>query len=141
MKKPDLSRFNVRFECLSDCSNCCKVSGGFVFLTEEEVARIAEYLNTSPDIFQKWFIKPADDRLALVDGDQENCVFLEDGICMIYDVQPQQCRTFPFWPENMKTKAHWNLTKKTCPGIGCGPTFSLEKINAILNGKDLDSKR
>ena len=141
MKKPDLSRFNVRFECLSDCSNCCRISGGFVFLTDEEAAQMSVYLNTSHEMFREWFTKSADNRLALVDGEHEHCVFLEEGACIIYPVRPQQCRTFPFWPENMKTKAHWNLTKKTCPGIGIGQTFSTEKISAILKGKDLYSKR
>lgn len=132
---------NIRFECLKDCSNCCQLSGGFVFLTEDESRAIADYLDTDVDLFQKWFTKDADGHLALVDGPEERCVFLEDGICTIYPVRPLQCRTYPFWPENMKTKAHWNLTKKMCPGIGKGPERSASEVAAILNGQDLNSKR
>ena len=132
---------NVRFECLKDCSNCCQLSSGFVFLTEDEAAAIAQFLEAPLDLFMEWFIKPVEDQISLVDGDEEHCVFLEQGICSIYPVRPKQCRTYPFWPENLKTKAHWNLTKKMCPGIGKGPAISTDEISAILNGSDLDSER
>lgn len=141
MKKVDLNRFNVHFECLQDCSNCCQLSGGFVFLTKDEAQSIADHLEAPRDLFLEWFTKEIDGHLALVDGPEEHCVFLEESKCTIYPVRPQQCRTYPFWPENMKTKAHWNLTKKMCPGISQGRVFSAEEISAILNGKDLHSKR
>jgi len=131
----------IRFDCLTDCSNCCQLSGGFVFLTNDESKAIAEFLEAPTELFQKWFTKDADGHLALVDGPEEHCVFLEDGVCTIYPVRPKQCRTYPFWPENMKTNAHWNLTKKMCPGIGEGRLFSAKDISMILNGKDLDSTR
>jgi len=132
---------SVRFECLRGCSNCCRLSGGFVFLTEEEAANIAQFLEAPLDLFNEWFTKPVEEQIALVDGDDEHCVFLENGICSIYPVRPKQCRTYPFWPENLKTKAHWNLTKDMCPGIGKGPVISSSDISAILNGADLDSER
>ncbi len=141
MPKAKSDQLTVRFECIQDCSNCCQLSSGFVFLTDEESMAIAEFLEAPAELFQKWFTKDADGHLALVDGPEEHCVFLEDGICMIYPVRPEQCRTYPFWPENIKTKAHWNLTKKMCPGIGKGRLFSSEEISQILNGKDLDSIR
>ncbi len=133
--------FDVRFECVRDCSACCELSGGFVFLTEEEAETIASYLNLETNLFLQLFTIETEGQLILRDGENEHCVFLEEGVCMIYEVRPRQCRTYPFWPENMKTKAHWNLTKTICPGIGQGRLFSKEEIAAILNGKDLDSDR
>ena len=133
--------FDVRFECVQDCSACCELSGGFVFLSTEEAQAIAAYLNLDAELFLQLFTIETDGQLILRDGEDEHCVFLEEGRCMIYEVRPEQCRTYPFWPENMKTKAHWNLTKKMCPGIGRGRLFSREEIAAILNGKDLDSER
>ncbi len=112
-----------------------------MFLTEKEAEAISTYLNLDSDLFLRLFTIEAEDELILRDGENEHCVFLEDGICMIYEVRPRQCRTYPFWPENMKTKAHWNLTRKMCPGIGQGRLFSKKEIAAILNGKDLDSER
>ena len=131
----------IRFECLADCSNCCQLSGGYVYLTEDEAAAIARYMETGEDLFLDWFVRWIDDQMALVDGPEEHCIFLEDGKCTIYPVRPKQCRTYPFWPENMKTKERWALTRQMCPGIGKGRLFSAEEISAILKGKDLDSER
>lgn len=141
MPKFNLKQINVRFKCFSDCSACCQLSSGFVFLTDEEATAIAAYLEAPEELFLEWFIRDVDGNLALVDGEDEHCVFLEEGKCSIYPVRPKQCRTYPFWPENMKTKAHWNLTKKMCPGIGEGQVLSSEEIPAILKGKNLDSER
>jgi len=141
MQKINSSHIKVQFECVKNCSACCELSGGFVFLSADEAISIAKYLELDQDLFLKWFTIEAEDQFVLRDGENEHCVFLEDGICLIYEVRPKQCRTYPFWPENMKTKAHWNLTKKMCPGIGQGRLFSKEEIAAILNGKDLDSER
>lgn len=132
---------NIRFECLKDCSRCCELSGGFVFLTDEEAAAIAAHLDAPPDLFLEWFTRDVDGRLALVDGPDENCVFLEDGVCSVYAVRPKQCRTYPFWPENMRTPAHWKLTTEMCPGLGKGRQFSAHEIKEIIAGKDLDSER
>ena len=141
MPKLNPEQIKVCFECLSDCSTCCQLSSGFVFLTDEEATAISTYLEAPKELFLEWFTRDVDDSLALVDGEDEHCVFLEEGKCSIYPVRPKQCRTYPFWPENMKTKAYWDLTKKMCLGIGKGQVLSTEEISAILQGKDLDSER
>ena len=130
---------DIKFECLADCSNCCKLSDGFVFLDENEAEKIADYLKTDEANFLNFFTRIIDDHLALVDGDEDNCVFLEDGKCMVYEVRPLQCRTYPFWPSNMKTKDRWALTKEDCPGIGKGRNYSQQDISDILRGESLDS--
>jgi Fe-S-cluster containining protein len=128
----------IRFKCLDNCSNCCKLSGGFVFLTETEAAQIANALELEEAVFVQHYTKLVDEQLALVDGEEDNCVFLDEGKCLIYDARPSQCRTFPFWPENVKTKERWKLTKNTCPGIGEGNEISIETIKMILKGKSLN---
>ncbi len=141
MKNMKPEQPKIRFECINDCSNCCQLSGGFVYLTEDEAVAIARYMETSEDLFMEWFVRWIDEKLALVDGPEEHCIFLENGRCSIYPVRPKQCRTYPFWPENMETKDRWALTKQMCPGIGKGRLFSAEEITAILKGSDLDSER
>ncbi len=131
----------VRFECLPDCSACCELGSGFVFLTGQEAEAIAAHLNLSHAQFMDWFTRRVDDRLALMDGEHGHCVFLEEHRCMIYPVRPRQCRTFPFWPENMKTRRRWELTKQICPGIGQGRLYSAQEITEILNGKSLNSTK
>jgi len=139
--KKNIQNVSVKFECQPTCVNCCQLSQGFVFLTENEAAKIAVYLNVSEDELLHYFTKVIDDKLCLVDGEENNCVFLENLKCNIYDVRPSQCQTYPFWPENMKSKFRWQLTSKECPGIGMGRTYSDDEIGQILNGKSVNSKR
>ena len=131
----------IRFTCLSDCSNCCSTAGGFVYITEAEAREVAAFLTMDYQDFRQFFLRRIDDKTALVDREQDVCVFLEDGRCLIYAVRPQQCRTFPFWKENMQTPGQWEITKIICPGIGKGRVFSKREISEILNGKTLDSER
>jgi len=132
---------SIKFICLKDCSNCCSVPGGFVFLTEKEAEGAAEYLSMQYQEFIDHFTRQIDDELALMDGENEACVFLDKHSCLIYPKRPQQCRTFPFWQQNMKSEKNWEFTKKVCPGLGRGKRLSASQIGEILNGKTLDSKR
>jgi len=131
----------IRFECQTDCSNCCELGSGFVFLSEQEAQNIAAYLHVTQTEFLDWFTRIVDDRLALMDSDDGHCVFLEEHKCLVYPVRPQQCSTYPFWPENMKTPQRWELTKQLCPGIGKGKIYSAEEITAIFKGKPLNSNK
>jgi Fe-S-cluster containining protein len=108
---------DFKFECIAGCSNCCRLSDGFVFLTEDEANNIAEYLHKPIEEIHKWFIKRLDDRFCLVDGENEHCIFLENDRCLIYPVRPQQCKDYPFWPEITSSEDRWIKEKKVCPGI------------------------
>ncbi len=81
------------------------------------------------------FTRELDDRLVLVNGENDHCVFLENGQCLIYEVRPVQCRTYPFWPENLKNKYSWQQTMEECPGIGQGKLFAKEEIISLLKGE------
>lgn len=122
----------IRFKCLPNCANCCKLSNGYVFLTDTEAIEIADDLGISEHEFLKYFTRIVDNKLCLVDGDEENCVFLENRKCNIYDVRPTQCRTYPFWPESLKSQSRWQLTQEECPGIGKGRLYSIEEIDLLI---------
>ena len=124
-----------KFTCLPNCSNCCQISDGFVFLSEDEAEKIAEYLETDIDELYKWFIKKVENKLFLIDGEDERCIFIEDNRCLIYPVRPQQCRDYPFWPEIISSKERWKKEKSVCPGIGKGKTYSAEAIEKIIHQK------
>lgn len=131
MPKMNLT-FEVKFECQENCSNCCKLPGGFVYLSEKETADIADYLDVRENLFLQWFTRIIDDKLCLVDGGNEYCVFLEDNKCSVYPVRPQQCRAYPFWRENLKSKARWRQTSEQCPGIGKGKKYTEREIKDII---------
>lgn len=124
------------FECQKDCSGCCGGSPGYVFINAEDVERLAGKLNISQDDFILNYTKSVGDRLSLLDleHDNWNCVMLKNGRCTVYNERPMQCRTYPFWPQNLSSEAVWEEEKSHCPGIGKGHRFSHDDIEDISCG-------
>jgi len=59
--------------------------------------------------------------------------FLENKKCSVYTARPMQCRTWPFWKENMNIKK-WNEELiNFCPGIGKGKLISASMIQKKIN--------
>ena len=51
--------------------------------------------------------------------------------CSVYEVRPLQCRTWPFWPENLWSKKTWDHAAKRCHGMNAGHRhFTLDQIAA-----------
>ena len=59
-----------------------------------------------------------------------DCVFFDSQMrhCRVYDVRPQQCRTWPFWDSNLRDRDSWQRTCETCPGSGQGKIHQLTTI-------------
>jgi Fe-S-cluster containining protein len=55
--------------------------------------------------------------------------------CAIYSVRPSQCRSWPFWPENLSSPEAWNKAARKCPGINRGRLYSVGEIEEIKKGK------
>ena len=131
----------IKFECIRSCSACCKLSGGLVFVSEREAGAIASYLGISEAEFIDRYTRIEENKYCLIDGEEQNCIFLEPPHCRIYSFRPQQCRTYPFWAENLKNEERWRIICKECPGIGKGHKYTSEDIKNILNGRSLDSEK
>jgi Fe-S-cluster containining protein len=62
--------------------------------------------------------------------------------CSIYSVRPYQCRTWPFWPENLTTPNHWQRSAARCPGMAAGGLkevgkfYPIEEIRIIRDSHD-----
>lgn len=124
----------LKFECQGS-GKCCTSHGefGFVYLTKEDRERFAKHLKLSLGEFKKiycdrtqgiWHLKE--------DKAKPDCLFLKDKRCSVYEARPNQCRTWPFWPEVMNAKA-WKLEVESfCPGVGKGKLWSKEEINASM---------
>jgi uncharacterized protein len=115
----------LRFECQSGCTACCEQQG-FVYLTETDLARIAEYLGLAAAEFERRYVYRTRNRLRLRVPRVSQCHFLTEAGCAIHAVKPAQCRIFPFWPELLESRREWRKAARYCPGIDKGPLVRIE---------------
>ena len=107
----------LNFKC-TECGKCCTGAPGYVWLNEQEISQIAQYLGLSIEEFTKRYLRTVNGRLSLKEHPKTyDCVFLKDKKCEIYSLRPTQCRTFPWWPWNLKTEKGWQEAAQYCEGI------------------------
>ena len=132
MSRDSLRKNGVRFECQGS-GNCCVSRGqyGFVYLTYKDRNRFAKFFGISLKKFsEKYCVRDRGHFWALKDK-AKACIFLEEKRCTAYAARPMQCRTWPFWPENMEAKA-WAEVASFCPGVGKGPVIKAAEIEKQL---------
>jgi len=115
---------SVRFTCQRGCINCCNQQG-FVYLTEDDVKRIAKFTGMTRRAFEAKYIYRTRHQRRFRKPSDKQCPFLVDHGCSIHPAKPTQCRTFPFWPELVAHPKEWNRTARFCPGIGKGPLIQI----------------
>lgn len=78
------------------CTACCRWPGQ-VRLSEDEITRMAAYLDLTEESFIARFTRLTADRrgLALQDKAGHECIFLDGDDCRVQPVKPRQCRDFP----------------------------------------------
>lgn len=128
----------LRFECT--CSgNCCTSRGEYAWvnLTEADVAAIAGLLGLSrEDFLSRYCDKRPGYHPSLRSGGPD-CPFLtEDRRCRIYAARPMQCRTWPFWKENLHRDTWEGPVRTSCPGIGRGRVHTIEEIDATAQANE-----
>ncbi len=121
----------LRFGC-TQCGGCCTGATGTVFMNAHESGRIARHLGLEPADFLERYAYPVKGGHSLREvGENFACIFFRNERCTIYDVRPTQCRTYPFWAENVRSEAAWKKTCRDCPGIGQGRLYLRDEILAI----------
>jgi len=128
-------RDGLRFEC-TQCGNCCSGDPGYVWATKEEIRRISEFLGRDDGWLDKAHLRRVGLRYSLTEKPDGDCIFLkrENGntMCGIYPVRPLQCRTWPFWNVNLKSKQGWDEIHRTkCPGMNTGEHHAFVQIETI----------
>jgi Fe-S-cluster containining protein len=123
----------LRFSCKPDCGRCCTRHDdyAYVYLADSDVAPLAEALGLDEAAFRERHTAYDDGDLVLAMG-EERCPFLDGARCGVYAVRPVQCRTFPFWKENLKRRADWEALASFCPGIGVGEHHALLTIQSKI---------
>jgi uncharacterized protein len=131
----------LRFTC-TQCGNCCTGSPGYVWFTESEAQAMAARVGFSVPEFYATYAHRVYGRWSLNERLTEHghdCVFLVrdattgKALCTLYEARPQQCRTWPFWPENLKSPRAWRQAAARCPGMdegiaGRGKLYPIEAI-------------
>jgi len=127
-------REGLRFSCLA-CGACCTGGPGYVWVSDEEIERIAAFLGLERAVFRRRYLVLGYRGYSLREKAGYDCVFLDGGRCTIYPVRPRQCRSFPFWPETLRSRADWERFARDCPGMNHGRLYSLEEIREVLEGR------
>ncbi len=120
----------LAFTC-TQCGACCTGAPGYVWVDDEEIARLAEFRGESVEAFGLRFLRRVGDRISLIERPGGDCIFWDKQAgCTVYQARPVQCRTWPFWPENIESPEAWEHVTAVCPGSGRGQLFSVEEIRA-----------
>jgi hypothetical protein len=150
----------LQFTC-SQCGNCCTGPPGFVWISREEIRRVAKFLGISPQEVVEKYCRKVGRRFSLKERRHPrhggyDCIFIKEipaegqksdkpraeqashtrRICSIYSVRPLQCRTWPFWTGNLSSRAAWESASKGCPGMNHGKLFEQAQIEKLRDAED-----
>lgn len=127
----------LRFEC-TGCGACCRgPEPGYVLVSEAEVERLAAHLGVPvAEVGRRYLRRLADGELALLEKANLDCIFWEDDRgCSVYEARPDQCRTYPFWPEVVASEATWEAERPACEGIGRGKLYPRAAIERLARNE------
>jgi Fe-S-cluster containining protein len=149
----------LKFTC-SQCGNCCTGGPGYVWISREEIVKLAAYLKITPEETVEQYCRKIDGKFSLKERRSPaglyDCIFLKETkvpgrggsggddqvvhtirACTVYPVRPLQCRTWPFWPENIASQQAWNHAAQRCHGMNAaGRTFSINEIHSIRDAAE-----
>ena len=119
----------LRFRC-TQCGDCCTGAEGYVWVNQQEVEELAEAVGMKAETFERRFVKRVGIRRSLKERANGDCVLLdkETRRCTAYEVRPRQCRTWPFWNSNLRSREAWDEAAEACPGCNKGNLVPLEQI-------------
>ena len=125
----------LRFTC-TQCGNCCTGAPGYVWVSREEIRRIARFLGRNDEWLPADQLRRVGFKYSLTERANSDCVFLVSAgdrkrTCSIYPVRPLQCRTWPFWSENLKSSDAWNRAALLCPGMNVGKHYSFVAVEEL----------
>ena len=127
----------LRFQC-TGCGECCRARHGkpsWVYVTIDERRRLARHLKLRTSVFTRRYCEKSNGFFHLR-SPTSDCLFLDGARCSVYAARPGQCRTFPFWRENM-TPAAWNgAVARECEGVGRGRLWTRAEIELRLKDEE-----
>tara|TARA_Y100001954_G_C15423892_1_gene413575 strand:- start:72 stop:518 length:447 start_codon:yes stop_codon:yes gene_type:complete len=132
----------VPFSCQPNCGKCCDEPGGIVYLRPEDAEQLAAFHKMDViDWLERDCHQTLDGRWIL-NSDQytDVCIYLDgEKKCTVYLSRPAQCKSFPFWAENLRTDRAWKQTVSSCPGLESEEAFIIDGNtirNKIIDDRD-----
>ena len=125
----------LHFRC-TGCGECCTGSPGYVWITQQEAQDMADFLHLPLEVFLEQYTRKIEGRMSLNEHPVSyDCVFLKEKKCTVYPVRPQQCKTFPWWSDNLAAPYTWRETAQRCEGIDHpeAPLIPYEDIETAKN--------
>jgi uncharacterized protein len=119
----------LQFRC-TQCGNCCTGGPGAVWVTDDDLRRIAEHTGKSLGEVRLFHTRLIGSRVSLQEYANGDCTFFDGAArrCTVYPVRPSQCRTWPFWAGNIESSEAWAKTQSVCPGAGRGDFVPADEI-------------
>lgn len=115
------------------CGACCGGAPGYVWIRAAEAAALAGQLGMGIPEFLSRHARSVGEALSLREESDGRCVLFDPGLgCRAYAARPRQCRTWPFWPRVLASRAAWDREAETCPGMGRGQVYGSEEIEGFL---------
>jgi len=128
----------LHFEC-QQCCNCCSgPEEGVIWISKQEIEKLAEHLNMTPQELHTKYLRRIGLRISIKENQTtKDCIFLcrngNSKGCAIYNFRPIQCRTWPFWTYNLHSIDDWNTAAQKCPGINKGRIYTIDEIEKLKN--------
>ena len=116
------SGFDFSFDeskCASCGGKCCVGESGYIWINEDEIANLSEFLGFSKEKFKELFLFKVGTKFSIKEKPYENgfaCVFFDEKNknCGVYEFRPAQCRSFPFWEH---FKEHFDELEQECIAV------------------------
>ena len=126
-------RDGLAFTC-TKCGACCTGAPGYVWVSPEEIERLADFRGLSVREFSARFVRKVGQRHSLIERPGGDCIFWDKTAgCTVYPARPVQCQTWPFWPENVESPEEWDRVRTVCPGSGKGRVYTVGEIVASIS--------
>ncbi|HYE03720.1 MAG TPA: YkgJ family cysteine cluster protein [Phycisphaerales bacterium] len=122
------------------CGNCCSGPPGYVLVSDAEARALAARLKITLADFLARYTAITPEGRSLIEKPSPrglDCVFLDraavpgKAVCGVYEDRPAQCRTWPFWPSVVRSRAAWERAGRTCPGMGRGRPYTVQQVRVL----------
>ncbi len=129
----------LRFTC-TRCGTCCKARGEYVYVyvSDECLEKMARIHGLHPIQFERRYCTFLEGE-RIFKFEEELCPMNDGTQCTVYRARPIQCRTWPFWPENIESEKSWEeKVLKVCPGTGKGRLWTPKEIDFLSSAMEAE---